>query len=140
MTLATMESCTGGFLANSITEVPDSAAYFRGGVVAYTNSVKIENGVPEAIIEKHGGESQQTATAMARAIREKMGADFGIGIAGMAGPSEFEGKQVGLAYLSVAGPGEVRELELRLPPRRVVIKRRSSNQALIELRKLLATG
>jgi nicotinamide-nucleotide amidase len=140
LTLATMESCTGGFLANSITEVPDSAAYFRGGVVAYTNSVKIENGVPEAIIEKHGGESQQTATAMARAIREKMGADFGIGIAGVAGPSEFEGKQVGLAYLSVAGPGEVRELELRLPPRRVVIKRRSSNQALIELRKLLATG
>ncbi len=138
LTLATMESCTGGFLANSITEVPDSAAYFRGGVVAYTNPVKIANGVPEATIENHGAVSQQTATAMARAIREKLGADFGIGITGVAGPSEQEGKPVGLGYLSVAGPVEVREMELRLPPRQVVIKRRLSNQALIELRKLLA--
>tara|TARA_B100000315_G_scaffold95597_1_gene87781 strand:- start:4530 stop:5759 length:1230 start_codon:yes stop_codon:yes gene_type:complete len=138
LTLATMESCTGGYLANSITEVPESAAYFKGGVVAYTNPVKIANGVPEAILEKHGAVSQQTATAMARAIREKMGADFGIGIAGVVGPSELEGKPVGLAYLSVAGPDEVREMELRMPPRRVVIKRRLSNQALIELRKMLA--
>jgi nicotinamide-nucleotide amidase len=140
LTLATMESCTGGYLANSITDVPDSAAYFKGGVVAYTSAAKIDNGVPAAIIEKHGAVSQQTATAMARAIREKMGADFGIGITGVAGPSELEGKPLGLAYLSVAGPVEVREMELRLPPRRVVIKHRLSNQALIELRKLLATG
>ncbi|MDP6549131.1 MAG: competence/damage-inducible protein A [Dehalococcoidia bacterium] len=140
LTLATMESCTGGFLANSITEAPDSAAYFKGGVVAYTDPVKIANGVPEAIIEKHGAVSQQTATAMALAIREKLGADFGIGITGVAGPSGQEGKPVGLAYLSVAGPVEVREMELRMPPRRVVIKRRVSNQALIELRKLLAAG
>jgi nicotinamide-nucleotide amidase len=140
LTLATMESCTGGFLANSITEVPDSDAYFKGGVVAYTNPVKIANGVPEATIENHGAVSQQTATAMARAIREKLGADFGIGITGVAGPSEQEGKPAGLGYLSVAGPVEVREMELRLPPRRLVIKRRLSNQALIELGKLLAQG
>ena len=79
LTLATMESCTGGYLANSITEAPDSAEYFKGGVVAYTNAVKIANGVQSETIEKHGGVSQATATAMAKAVRERLGADFGIG-------------------------------------------------------------
>ena len=139
LTLATMESCTGGYLANSITEVPDSADYFKGGVVAYTNAMKTANGVPLETIEKHGGVSQATATAMARAVRERFDADFGIGITGVLGPSEIEGKPVGLAYVGIVGVEDVREFELRLPPRRVVIKRRVSNQALIELRKLVAT-
>jgi nicotinamide-nucleotide amidase len=137
LTLATMESCTGGYLANSITEVTDSSVYFKGGVVAYSDQVKVANGVPAALIRKHGAVSQETATAMARAIRQKLGANFGIGITGVAGPSEQEGKPVGQAYLSVAGADAVRDMELRLPPRRAVIKRRLSNQALIELRKLV---
>ena len=140
LTLATMESCTGGYLANSITENTDSSDYFKGGVVAYTNQMKIANGVPPETIEKHGAVSQQTATAMAHAIRQCMGADFGIGITGVAGPGELEGKPVGLAYLSIARGDTVQEMELRLPPRRVVIKRRLSNQALIELRKMVTTG
>ena len=67
-----------------------------------------------------------------------MDADFGVGITGVAGPWEQEGKPVGLAYVSIVGAGQVREMELRTPPRRAVIKRRLSNQALIELRKLVA--
>ena len=137
-TLATVESCTGGYLANSITEEPDSSDYFNGGVVAQTDCMKTAIGVPPETLEKHGTISQETATAMARAIREHLGADYGIGITGVAGPSEVEGKPVGLAFLAIAGPEEVRELELRLPPRRAVIKRRLSNQALIELRKMIA--
>ena len=139
LTLATMESCTGGYLANSITEAPSSSDYFKGGVVAYTNRMKIANGVPPETIEKHGAVSQETATAMARAVRERMGADFGVGIAGVAGPSEEEGKPVGLAYLSIVGEDQVTEMKLQVPPRRVVIKRRLSNQALIELRKMIAS-
>lgn len=137
LTLATMESCTGGYLANSITEVPDSADYFKGGVVAYTDSMKTANGVPAKTIEKHGGVSQATATAMAQAARERLAADFGIGITGVLGPSEIEEKPVGLAYVAIAGAETLREFELRVPPRRVVIKRRLSNQALIELRKMV---
>ena len=140
LTLATMESCTGGYLANSITEAAGSLDYFKGGVVAYTNNMLAANGVPRQTIENHGAVSQETATAMARAVREKMDADFGVGITGVPGPWEQEGKPVGLAYVSIVGADQVREMELRTPPRRAVIKRRLSNQALIELRKLVTTA
>ncbi len=78
-------------------------------------------------------------TAMARAIRERLGADLGIGITGVAGPEELEGKPVGLGYVAIAGSDRLKEMELKLPSRRIVIKRRLSNQALIELRKLIAS-
>lgn len=136
-TLATMESCTGGFLANSITDVAHSSSYYKGGVVAYTNQLKIASGVPAEIIEKHGAISAETAEAMAKAIREKLGADFGIGITGVAGPDSLEGKPAGQIYIAIAGPDEVKGFEMRVPPRRIVIKRRASNTALTELRKMI---
>ena len=137
LTLATMESCTGGYLANSITEVPDSATYFKGGLVVYSNEAKIAQGVPAETICQYGGVSQETATAMARAVADKLGADLGIGIAGVAGPGELEGKPMGQAYLSIIGDGVVKEMSFRVPPRRVTIKRRVSNDALIELNRLV---
>ncbi|MCH8745902.1 MAG: CinA family protein, partial [Chloroflexi bacterium] len=140
LTLATMESCTGGFLANSITDVPNSSAYFKGGVVAYTAQLKIAHGVPEETINQHGCISAETAAAMAKAIREKFGADFGIGITGVAGPAEMEGKPVGQVYIAIAGAEEAKGLEMRVPPRRIVIKRRASNTALTELRKMITAG
>lgn len=138
LTLATMESCTGGYLVNSLTDVPDSASYFKGGVVATNNETKIVNGVAAEVIEEHGAVSQATATAMAQAIRKGLGADFGIGIAGVDTPSPQEEKPVGLAYVGIAGPNGTKEMELRVPPRRITVKRRISNTALIELYKLLA--
>lgn len=137
LTLATMESCTGGFLANSITEAPNSSVYFKGGIVAYSNEIALANGVPPETIQKYGAISPQTALAMAKAIREKLRADFGIGIAGVAGPEKLEEKPVGQLYLSIAGPGQLREFELRVPPRRITIKRRAANTALTELRKMI---
>ena len=137
LTLATMESSTGGYLANTITEVPDSAVYFKGGVVAYSDAAKTAYGVPADTIRQHGGVSQETATAMARTIARNMGADYGIGITGVAGPSEQEGKPVGLMYVAIAGPAGEKELQLRMPPRRITIKRRVSNTALIELNRLI---
>ena len=140
LTLATMESCTGGFLVNCITDVPDSAGYYKGGVVAYTNEMKIAGGVPADVIERHGAISPQTANAMALAAAGRLGADYGIGITGVAGPERVEDRPPGLAYLSIVGPGEGKEMEMRVPPRRVTIKRRMSNTALIELRKLLTAS
>jgi nicotinamide-nucleotide amidase len=139
LTLATMESCTGGYLANSLTEAPDSAIYFKGGVVAISDEARIAGGVAVEIIEHHGAVSQETANAMAQAVRHGLGADFGIGITGVAGPSPVDGKPAGLAYLSIAGPNGAREMELRVPPRRIMVKRRTSNTALIELRRLITT-
>ena len=137
LTLATMESCTGGFLVNCITDVADSASYYKGGVVAYTNEMKVASGVPADIIERHGAISPETANAMALAAAGHLGADYGIGITGVAGPARVEDQPPGLAYLSIVGPGEGKQMEMRVPPRRVTIKRRMSNTALIELRKLL---
>ena len=107
MTLAVMESLTGGQLANTITDVPGSSAYFVGGVVAYSSELKAQMGVPRAILEMHGAVSEETACAMAHAIRERFGADFGIGVTGVAGPDRQEEKPVGTMHIAVEGPDGV---------------------------------
>jgi nicotinamide-nucleotide amidase len=122
LTLATMEHCTGGYLVNSITEVPHSAAYFKGGVVAYSQEVHLANGVPLEVMQQHGTVSQASATAMAQAIRTQLGADFGIGVTGVPGPLTVEGKPVGMAYFSIASASMVHEQEMRVPPRRITTK------------------
>lgn len=138
LTLATMESCTGGFLANCLTEVPAYTHYYKGGIVANSGEMLMAQGVAAATVERHGLVSQETATAMARAVRQALNADIGIGLSGVPGPSELEGKPVGLAYVAIATPTDLVQRELRLPPRRITIKRRVSNTALIELHKWLA--
>jgi nicotinamide-nucleotide amidase len=88
-------------------------------------------------MQQHGAVSQESATAMAQAIRAQFGADFGIGVTGVPGPLAVEGKPVGLAYFSIATASTVHAQEMRVPPRRITMKRRVSNTALIELCKLL---
>jgi nicotinamide-nucleotide amidase len=137
LTLATMESSGGGSLANSITDVHDSYKYYLCGVVACTDDMKIANGVPSKIIRRHGGVSQETATAMASAVRERFGASFGVGIAESIEPSNAVGKLGRRAYIGIVGDNRVKELELRLVPNRVVAKHRIATTALIELRRLI---
>ena len=137
LTVAVMEMCTGGALTNSITDVPNSLSYFRGGTVGYDGAALSASGVPAELMGKHGVVSQQTANAMAETVRRNLNADVGIGVTGVPGPGEFEGKPLGLAYISVTNGQKTREMEMRLPPRRVTIKRRVPNQALIELRRLV---
>ena len=137
LTLAVMEMCTGGALTNNITNVPDSLTYFKGGTVAYDGAALTAYGVPADVMEKHGVVSQQTANAMAETARNNLNANIGVAVTGVPGPGEFEGKPLGLAYISVTNGNQTREMEMRLPPRRVTIKRRVPNQALIELRRLV---
>ncbi len=140
LTLATMESVSGGFLANTITEAPDSSRWYRGGSVAYTPDAMIAAGVDAGVLETHGVVSQPTANAMARAAQCATAADFGIGVTGVLGPDELEGHRPGTIHIAIAtaNGGPAREFPLRTPPRRLVIKRRSCNTALTELRKLIA--
>ena len=140
LSLATMESVTGGLLANSISEVPESSSYFKGGVVAFSKESKLAHGVPAEVLEEFGEASQETANAMAIAAREASGADFGIGVAGVLGPAEQDGKAPGQIYIAIAADRELREFQLRVPPRRLVIKRRAANTALTELRKMISAG
>lgn len=135
--LAVMESCTGGLLSSTITDVPGSSKFFKGGIVAYSTEAKIDNGVPRELIEKHGAISEETAKLMAKAICIQMHADVGIGVTGVAGPSGQEGKPLGTVCLGISIKGELYSTELRLPPRREVVKTRATATALIELRRKL---
>ena len=137
MTLATMESVSGGFLANTITEAPNSNRWYSGGTVAYTTEAMIAAGVPSDLLETHGMVSQQTANAMALVAQGSTAANFGIGLTGVLGPEELEGHRPGTIHIAIAHGDDVREFPLRTPPRRLVIKRRSCNTALTELRKLI---
>lgn len=110
LTLAAAESCTGGLLSKRITDIPGASDVFHMGCVTYANEVKtMLLGVPEETLRKYGAVSPQTAEAMARGIREKSGADYGVGVTGVAGPGGgTEEKPVGLVYLALCGPDGVR--------------------------------
>lgn len=102
--LAVMESLTGGLLASTITNYPASSKHFIGGVVAYSPDLKIQLGVPRETIEQFGVVSPEVARAMAQAVRRLLRADYGLGVTGVAGPEEQEGKPVGTVYIAIDGP------------------------------------
>jgi len=136
-TLAVAESCTGGLVAERITEISGSSDYFIEGAVTYSNEAKIRTlNVPPEVLEKYGAVSAETAEAMARGIRERARADFGISVTGIAGPGGgSEEKPVGLVYLGFAGEKEVKTLRIMLPGDRHLIRWRSSQAALDLLRR-----
>lgn len=99
--LATAESCTGGMLAERITDISGASQVFHMGLVTYSNEVKsLLLGVPEALLAEKGAVCPEVAVAMARGVRQKAKADFGVGITGVAGPKTSEGKPVG--YILIA--------------------------------------
>jgi nicotinamide-nucleotide amidase len=102
--LAVMESLTGGLLAHTITNNPGSSEYFVGGVIAYSNALKTQMGVPQETIERFGAISPETARAMAEAVRRLFQTDYGIGITGVAGPDVQEEQPAGTVYIAIAGP------------------------------------
>ena len=137
-TLAVAESCTGGLLAERITRVPGSSRYFLGGLVAYHNGVKTRwLEVPESVLESSGAVSGEVSRILAESVRRRFGADFGLSITGIAGPSgATEGKPVGLVYLALAEagrPGEV--IEKRYPGTRDRIRLQATQTALDMLRR-----
>jgi nicotinamide-nucleotide amidase len=106
-TLAVMESLTGGLLSSTITDVPGSSNYFIGGLVTYNTELKARMGVPREILEQYGAISEQTARAMAHAVRERLGVDYGLGITGVAGPDKQENKPAGTVHIAIEGPDGV---------------------------------
>ncbi len=104
-TIAVAESCTGGLLGGRITSVPGSSVYFIGGVVAYSNSMKMDLlGVPSTLIQTHGAVSEKVAKAMADGVVRATGADIGVAVTGVAGPGGSEDKPPGTVYLGVRTP------------------------------------
>lgn len=140
-TLAVAESCTGGMLGELITTVPGSSRYFLGGVVAYANGVKQRQlGVPGEVLSAHGAVSEPVASAMARGAHERLGADWGVAITGIAGPEGGSPeKPVGLIFIAVDGPGLKSPAVYRylFPGERGFVRRRTCLAALNHLRLLL---
>lgn len=101
--IATAESCTAGMLSGRITEIPGSSDVFEMGVTAYANHIKVQAlGVDKTVIAEKGAVCGEVAAQMADGIRSMCGADIGVGITGVAGPGESEGKPAGLVYIAIS--------------------------------------
>ena len=105
LTIAAAESCTGGLLLSRLTDVPGSSEYVAGGVVVYSNALKTSlAGVADALIEAHGAVSEPVAAALADGVRDRTGADLGLGITGIAGPGGATPlKPVGTVVIALSG-------------------------------------
>jgi nicotinamide-nucleotide amidase len=138
--LGLAESCTGGMLAARLTARPGASAYLAGGVVAYSNEAKVELlGVPAELIERHGAVSPQVAEAMADGAIARFGAQFGVGITGVAGPGGgSDHKPVGYVCICVKGPDGARlARDPRFPGSRQEVRERSVVLAMHLLRRAL---
>ena len=139
--VATAESCTGGLLGKMLTDVPGSSDYYQGGVVCYSNRLKINFvGVDRTSLQRFGAVSEEVARQMAFGIRESTGADFGLSVTGIAGPDGgTPEKPVGLVFIGLADDQDVQVRQERFPGSREAIRMRASRYALDWLRrKLLA--
>ncbi|MBP7275480.1 MAG: CinA family nicotinamide mononucleotide deamidase-related protein [Kiritimatiellae bacterium] len=139
-TLATAESCTGGGLGARITATPGASGWYLGGVIAYSNAVKVrELDVDELLLAAHGAVSEPVARAMADGARRRLGADYAIAITGIAGPAggTYE-KPVGLVWLALADAQDIIAVSRRFPGDREVVRQWSVQFALDLLRRRLA--
>ncbi|MCH7811453.1 MAG: competence/damage-inducible protein A [Chloroflexi bacterium] len=138
LTIATMESCTGGLLAHTVTNVPGSSRYFRGGLVAYATEMKVAWGVDAGIIARHGAVSVECAADMARAVRERLGSDIGISITGVAGPDPQEEQPPGTVHIGLdVGFSVPQTLSYQFAQGREAVKRRAVTTTLALLRRAL---
>jgi nicotinamide-nucleotide amidase len=139
-TIAIAESCTGGLIADRLTNVPGSSAYVERGAVTYSNASKVQLlNVDPGVIEKFGAVSRETAEAMAAGIRKTSGADIGISTTGIAGPSGGSvEKPVGLVWIGYADRDAVFALRFHFGNDRRRVKERASQAALELVRRTLS--
>ena len=104
LTIATAESCTGGYLAHLFTSIAGSSSYYKGSIIAYANEVKMaELDVQQTTLETYGAVSEQTVKEMAENVRKKLGTDIGIATSGIAGPDGgTDEKPVGIVWIGYA--------------------------------------
>jgi len=140
LTIASAESCTGGLLASTLTDTPGSSDYVVGGVVAYSNRIKIDElAVSGGLLEKHGAVSRPVALQMARNVAQKFRSDIGISTTGIAGPDGgTEEKPVGTVWIGYWSKEKHFALKTRLTNDRLINKERSVAIALETVRRVLA--
>ncbi len=136
-TLAVAESCTGGLLANSFTDICGAAKFFQGGIVSYSNDAKMQLlECPECLLSQHGAVSEECAVAMATGVAEKLGADYGLAITGFAGPTGGNGDNpVGTIFIGLHAPGGDWSKKISYPGPRCAVKQRAVTAAIDWLRR-----
>ncbi len=137
--LAVMESYTGGLLTAAITESPQAAPYFKGGLVALGSEARVAFGVDFGLISRHGGESAEVARAMAEAVRSRLGTALGVGLTGSSETDKAGGKDMGTFYVAVADSTGSRVVTGHYMGEQTRIKRWAVSTALFELTKSLAS-
>lgn len=142
MTISCAESCTGGLLTSTLTDVPGSSAYVMGSVVSYSNDVKSRIlHVAEDTIAAYGAVSEETARAMAEGVRRLMQTDLGVGITGIAGPDGGSAeKPVGLVYIAVSDRSNTVVQKNYFRGTRLENKRAAVDKALAMIRDVLRSS
>ena len=141
MTFSAAESCTGGDVARRFTDMPGASAFFKGGVVTYTNEAKAKLlGIDPALIEEKGAVSYEVAKEMAENVRRIIGTDIGVGVTGLAGPDGDGVHEVGTVFVSLAVEGEtfVKELHMGAMRTRSFIRRMAGNHIYDMMRRWLS--
>ncbi|MGD8427584.1 MAG: competence/damage-inducible protein A [Balneolaceae bacterium] len=135
--IATAESCTGGYIANTITDVPGSSRYMKGGVIAYSNDVKINQlGVGRGAIENMGAVSKEVALQMAQGVARKLNSDIGISTTGIAGPGGgTREKPVGTVWIGFWSKDQHFALRALFTNDRLINKERTTAVALEMVRR-----
>jgi len=136
-TISTAESCTGGMVAERLTNVPGSSRYFMSGVICYSNESKMElAGIPPLLLEMQGAVSIEVARGLAEGIRARAGTTIGVGVTGIAGPAGGSPeKPVGTVYIAVATPTETEHRQFLFPGDRERIRWQASQAALDMVRR-----
>ena len=133
-TMASAESLTGGLLAATVVEIPGVSSVYRGGLVVYATDLKHAlAGVPQELLDERGAVDPDVALGLARGVRERCSADWGVATTGVAGPEPQDGKPVGLVYVAVAGPAGETVRELTLDGNRDAVRTESVTRALLLL-------
>jgi nicotinamide-nucleotide amidase len=136
-TISTAESCTGGMVAERLTNVPGSSRYFMSGVVCYSNESKMElAGIPPLLLEMQGAVSVEVARGLAEGIRARANTTIGVGVTGIAGPTGGSPeKPVGTVYIAVATPTETEHRQFLFPGDRERVRWQASQAALDMVRR-----
>lgn len=130
-TVAAAESLTGGGLCAALTAVPGASEALRGGMVVYTDHAKVSlAGVPQELLDRKGAVDPNVAVLLAERARERCGADWGVGLTGVAGPGPSGGVPAGVVYLGLAGPGVTKCWSLRISGDRARVRQASVEHAL----------
>jgi len=139
LTLSVAESCTGGLIGKRITDIAGSSSFFLGGVIAYSNEIKINQlGISKALLKKNGAVSASVAKLMANNIQSITGSDIGIATTGISGPTGgSEKKPVGLVFIAISYNKNVWVKEFNFFPRRAIHREITSQSALNMIRKVI---